>query len=201
MINLITYASHLSNQLTSKISEKLQQSVDDFFEQIKVTYKQDINYLYFNQKTLTSSKTSYYSDGSIKKSFDYWDLLNQEDKEKAISLMELKELRNSEVRKLRKYLLPLAGKCLNINNNVSTEYELKAFVKFFKCLPDFITQDKELLLRQGTVYLKEDELTQIEMYAPNVSQKELDTFVKENKNEEINNILSQLYALDFLVDF
>lgn len=203
MINVIEYSAHLSNNLTAKILEKFQQSVDDFFNRISETYRQDIKYLSKDNKSIRHSQAETYHDGSLKNTTDYWDLMNQDDKEEAISLIDLFDTRMKEVRTIRKYLLPLANKCLTVNNlNEVTSYELLSYTKFFNCLPDFITQDRELLLRQGKLdTITEQDLQDIEKYSLTVNKEELSQFVKDNRNEEVEKVLSQLYALEFLMDF
>lgn len=202
MINVITYSAVLSNNLTNKILVKFQESVDTFLDKISNTYRQDIKYLSHNTHKLQHTNIEKYADGSIKNPTNYWDLLNQEDKEEAISLMELQDLRLKEIRTVRKYLTSLASKCLIVDDtNKIISYDLTSYVKFFNCLPDFITQDRDLLLAGVKGFeLTEEDLTDIERFG--VTHAKVDSnFIIENKNEEVDKILSSLYALEFLMDF
>jgi len=201
MINVITFSSLLANNLTTKVMVKFQQSVDDFLNRASNTHRQQIHYLSYQGKTLTHSEAPTYRDGTLKNPTNYWDLLNQDEKEEAIPLMDLRQIRLQEIREIRKYLTSLAQKCIQLNNfNEIVSYELDSYLKFFNCLPDFITQDRELLTTAGKSFqLTENDLYDIEQYG--LTTKVDTDFVNKHRNKEVDKILASLYALDFLVDF
>lgn len=211
MLNIVTFSANLCNQLSNKILEKFNQSKEDFFERISNKYRQDITYLETKGNTLVSSKIEKFADGTFKTTSNLWDLLDTDDKQEAESLINLDLQYKQDIRKLRVYLLPLANKTQQISDvGEVTSIQQVSYLKFLGCLPDFIRQDTELLTREINYIgsTKEEELYEINKYLSSLSipvrvetEEEINKFIKQHKNEEVNNIISSLYALDFLVDF
>ena len=211
MINIVTFSANLCNQLTNKIIEKFNQSKDDFFQRISNKYRQDIYLLETDGKKLISTNVPKYNDGTVKESSNLFDLLDSEDKEEVLTLTNLEEAYKQQIRELRLFLLPLANKTQTVNDKFEiTSYEPVSYLKFLNCLPDFITQDKELLTRNipNIGGLTEEDLYEVENYLSQLSvskrtklKEEISQFVAEHKNDKIDNILASLYSLEFLVDF
>lgn len=211
MLNIVTFSANLCNQLSNKILEKFNQSKEDFFERISNKYRQNITYLETNGNTLISSKIEKFADGTFKTTNNLWDLLDLDDKQEAESLINLDLQYKQDIRKLRLYLLPLANKTQQISDiGEVTSVEQVSYLKFLGCLPDYIRQDTELLTREINYIgsTKEEELYEVNRYLSSLNhlnriktEREINKFVEKHKNEEINNIISSLYALDFLVDF
>lgn len=211
MLNVVTFSAHICNQLTNKIIEKFNQSKGDFFERISNKYRQDIYLLETNGQKLTSPHIPTYNDGSPKETTNLYDLLDSEDKQEVDSLIALEQTYKQQSREIRLFLLPLANKTQTVNEKYEiTSFEKVSYLKFLNCLPDFITQDKELLTREipDIGGLTEEELYEIENYLSSLSasersklEQEISQFTFEHKNEKIDNILASLYSLEFLVDF
>ena len=211
MLNVVTFSANLCNQLTNKIIEKFNQSKDDFFQRISNKYRQDIYLLETDGKKLISTNVPKYNDGTVKESSNLFDLLDSEDKEEVLTLINLEETYKQQIRELRLFLLPLANKTQTVNDKFEiTSYEPVSYLKFLNCLPDFITQDKELLTRNipNIGRLTEEDLYEVENYLSQLSvskrtklKEEISQFVAEHKNDKIDNILASLYSLEFLVDF
>lgn len=211
MINVVTFSANLCNQLTNKIIEKFNQSKDDFFQRISNKYRQDIYLLETGGKKLISTNVPKYNDGTVKESSNLFDLLDSEDKEEVLTLINLEETYKQQIRELRLFLLPLANKTQTVNDEFEiTSYDKVSYLKFLNCLPDFITQDKELLTRTipNIGGLTEEDLYEVENYLSQLSvskrtklKEEISQFVAEHKNDKIDNILASLYSLEFLVDF
>ena len=211
MINVVTFSANLCNQLTNKIIEKFNQSKDDFFQRISNKYRQDIYLLETGGKKLISTNVPKYNDGTVKESSNLFDLLDSEDKEEVLTLINLEETYKQQIRELRLFLLPLANKTQTVNDEFEiTSYDKVSYLKFLNCLPDFITQDKELLTRNipNIGRLTEEDLYEVENYLSQLSvskrtklKEEISQFVAEHKNDKIDNILASLYSLEFLVDF
>ena len=211
MLNVVTFSANLCNQLTNKIIEKFNQSKDDFFQRISNKYRQDIYLLETDGKKLISTNVPKYNDGTVKESSNLFDLLDSEDKEEVLTLINLEETYKQQIRELRLFLLPLANKTQTVNDEFEiTSYEPVSYLKFLNCLPDFITQDKELLTRNipNIGRLTEEDLYEVENYLSQLSvskrtklKEEISQFVAEHKNDKIDNILASLYSLEFLVDF
>ena len=211
MLNVVTFSANLCNQLTNKIIEKFNQSKDDFFQRISNKYRQDIYLLETDGKKLISTNVPKYNDGTVKESSNLFDLLDSEDKEEVLTLTNLEETYKQQIRELRLFLLPLANKTQTVNDEFEiTSYEPVSYLKFLNCLPDFITQDKELLTRNipNIGGLTEEDLYEVENYLSQLSvskrtklKEEISQFVAEHKNDKIDNILASLYSLEFLVDF
>ena len=211
MLNVVTFSANLCNQLTNKIIEKFNQSKDDFFQRISNKYRQDIYLLETDGKKLISTNVPKYNDGTVKESSNLFDLLDSEDKEEVLTLINLEETYKQQIRELRLFLLPLANKTQTVNDEFEiTTYETVSYLKFLNCLPDFITQDKELLTRAipNIGRLTEEDLYKVENYLSQLSvskrtklKEEISQFVAEHKNDKIDNILASLYSLEFLVDF
>ena len=211
MINIVTFSANLCNQLTNKIIEKFNQSKDDYFQRISNKYRQDIYLLETDGKKLISTNVPKYNDGTVKESSNLFDLLDSEDKEEVLTLTNLEEAYKQQIRELRLFLLPLANKTQTVNDKFEiTSYEPVSYLKFLNCLPDFITQDKELLTRNipNIGGLTEEDLYEVENYLSQLSvskrtklKEEISQFVAEHKNDKIDNILASLYSLEFLVDF
>lgn len=211
MLNIITFSANLCNQLSTKILEKFNQSKEDFFERISNKYRQDITYLETKGNKLVSDKIEKFADGTFKTSNNLWDLLDTDDKQEAESLINLELQYKQDIRKLRLYLLPLANKTQQISDvGEITSVQQVSYLKFLGCLPDFIRQDTELLTREINYIgsTKEEELYEINNYLSSLplhlkieTEKEINKFIDTHKNEEIETIISSLYALEFLVDF
>lgn len=211
MLNVVTFSANLCNQLTNKIIEKFSQSKTDFFIKISNKYRQNISYLEMNNKKLISNDIPRYADGSIKEPTNYIDLLATEDKEEFLTLLNLEETYKSQIRELRLYLLTLANKTQQVNEQFEIiSYEVISYLKFFKCLPDFIMNDKELLTSEINYVgrLSEEDLYEINNYLDSLTnseriktEQEIEEFAKINKNEKIESILATFYSLEFLVDF
>lgn len=211
MLNIVTFSANLCNQLSNKILEKFNQSKEDFFERISNKYRQDITYLETKGNTLVSSKIEKFADGTFKTTSNLWDLLDTDDKQEAESLINLDLQYKQDIRKLRVYLLPLANKTQQISDvGEITSVQQVSYLKFLGCLPDFIRQDTELLTREINYIgsTKEEELYEVNNYLSSLpipvrveTEEEINKFIEQHKNEEVNNIISSLYALDFLVDF
>lgn len=211
MLNIVTFSANLCNQLSNKILEKFNQSKEDFFKRISNKYRQNITYLETNGNTLVSSKIEKFADGTFKTTNNLWDLLDANDKQEAESLINLELQYKQDIRKLRVYLLPLANKTQQISDvGEITSVSQVSYLKFLGCLPDFIRQDTELLTREINYIgsTKEEELYEVNKYLSSLpipvrveTEEEINKFIEQHKNEEINNIISSLYALDFLVDF
>ena len=162
-------------------------------------------------KKLISTNVPKYNDGTVKESSNLFDLLDSEDKEEVLTLTNLEEAYKQQIRELRLFLLPLANKTQTVNDKFEiTSYEPVSYLKFLNCLPDFITQDKELLTRNipNIGGLTEEDLYEVENYLSQLSvskrtklKEEISQFVAEHKNDKIDNILASLYSLEFLVDF
>lgn len=211
MLNIVTFSANLCNQLSNKILEKFNQSKEDFFERISNKYRQNITYLETNGNTLVSNKIEKFADGTFKTTNNLWDLLDTNDKQEAESLINLELQYKQDIRKLRVYLLPLANKTQQISDvGEITSVQQVSYLKFLGCLPDFIRQDTELLTREINYIgsTKEEELYEVNKYLSSLpipvrveTEEEINKFIEQHKNEEVNNIISSLYALDFLVDF
>lgn len=211
MLNIVTFSANLCNQLSNKILEKFNQSKEDFFERISNKYRQNITYLETNGNTLVSNKIEKFADGTFKTTNNLWDLLDTNDKQEAESLINLDLQYKQDIRKLRVYLLPLANKTQQISDvGEITSVQQVSYLKFLGCLPDFIRQDTELLTREINYIgsTKEEELYEVNKYLSSLpipvrveTEEEINKFIEQHKNEEVNNIISSLYALDFLVDF
>lgn len=213
MINLLTFSSLLTSHLTDNIMSKLQESIDDFFKKLSEKYKKDIQYLQHDNKEICTENIERYLDGTIKTTFDYWDILSQEEKEEAINLMDLYSIRTTECRNIRKYLMYLAGKAMILNTdnsekdyeNFEETYELIAFTKFLHTIPECIKNDVSLLTKPSNynkeIVLNEKDLYQAIEYSKNIEPKYLEEFIKNHRSEEIENIINSFYALDLLVDF
>lgn len=211
MLNIVTFSANLCNQLSAKILEKFNQSKEDFFERISNKYRQNITYLETNGNTLVSSKIEKFADGTFKTTNNLWDLLDVDNKQEAESLINLDLQYQQDIRKLRVYLLVLANKTQQISDiGEITSVQQVSYLKFLGCLPDFIRQDTELLTREINYIgsTTEEELYEVNKYLSTLSipvrlktEEEINKFIEQHKNEEVHNIISSLYALDFLVDF
>lgn len=205
MLDITTFAAFLSNKLTAKILDKFTQSKTDLFNRLSAKYRQDIKFLEHNNQKFIHPEADKFEDGSLKPQTNYWDLLDQTDKEEVLSFINLEQVRNQERRAIRLYLLPLANKTKHINDfNQLTSVAEVMYLKFFSCLPDCILSDTTTLIvgNDNLGHLTEQDLYEIKNFAVTPkTQKDIEDFKQANKDEKIEEILKSLYALDFLVNF
>lgn len=200
--NVITFASVLANNLSENILSKFQESVEDKLNQLSQKYNKTITILGVEDKYLVSHFAQRYSDGTLKTQLNDWDILTKDEQEEVLNLIKIQDEYKEDSKKVMKYLIPLAFKTQEINNRhevISSDED--SYVLFFKCLPDFIINDKTLLTKGSKLFsgLSEEDVYSIMNHK--VDSAKVDSFKEKHCNPEVTEILEKLYALDFLMDY
>lgn len=200
--NVITFASILANNLSINILNKFQQSVEDKLTELSQNHNTTISLVGTNNEYLVGNTVDKYADGTLKYQNNSWDLLTQDEQDEVQELLNLQTKYREDSKKVIKYLIPLAFKTQEVNSkNEVISLDEDSYTLFFNCLPDFISQDKELLMRGSDIFsgLSEEEIYTIKNHK--MDSDKITAFVETHRNLEVETILKSLYSLDFLMDF
>lgn len=210
MLNPITYASLLIKNLSTNIINKYDESKDSFLDRVSARTGKEIQFLEHNTNELIHSQIEKYADGMPKIKENYYNLLTEDEVIEFKSLIDTKKLNEEEISYVRQSILRIAFDAQQKNEGQVVGSTEVHYLKIFNSLPDFITQDIALLTKEDIYFnnLTAEDIDLIKNFPSKLDpklqvelDKEIKEFVDAHKDEKLEQILSTLYALDFLTDF